>query len=225
MNEGIENISRANKKEHLLNTMDRVAEILFGLIMALTFTCSIGIANKEKTEIRELLFAAIGCNLAWGLVDAIMFLFGVIAHKSRSRTILEQIRTISEPEIARKYIADSLPPVVASVTGTEELERMRRNLISLPYSNQKIRITTKDLKKAFAIFSLLFFSTFPLVVPFVFISDTKLALRVSNLVAIVLMFLCGWALAGYVGFNKWVMSIAMTIIGTLLVLITVALGG
>jgi len=225
MNEGIENTSRANKKEPLLNTMDRVAEILFGLIMALTFTCSIGIANKEKTEIRELLIAAIGCNLAWGLVDAIMFLFGVIAHKSRSRTILEQIRTISEPEIARKYIADSLPPVVASVTGTEELERMRRNLISLPYSNQKIRITTKDLKKAFAIFSLLFFSTFPLVVPFVFIGDTKLALRVSNLVAIVLMFLCGWALAGYVGFNKWVMSIAMTIIGTLLVLITVALGG
>src|SRR5688572_963163 len=147
MNEGIENISRANKKEHLLNTMDRVAEILFGLIMALTFTCSIGIANKEKTEIRELLIAAIGCNLAWGLVDAIMFLFGVIAQKSRSRTILEYIRTSSEPEKARKYIADSLPPVVATVTGTEELEKMRRNLISLPSSNQRIRLTTKDFKK------------------------------------------------------------------------------
>ncbi len=50
----------------LLNPLDRVAEILFGLIMALSFTCSINIATKRPAEIRQLLIGAIGCNLAWG---------------------------------------------------------------------------------------------------------------------------------------------------------------
>ena len=57
-----------SKFKLLLNPMDRVAEILFGLIMALSFTCSIGIANRGPTEIRQLLIGAIGCNLAWGIV-------------------------------------------------------------------------------------------------------------------------------------------------------------
>ena len=61
----------------LLNPLDRAAEILFGLIMALTFTCSISIANTHTTEVRQLLIAAIGCNLAWGLVDATMYLVGI----------------------------------------------------------------------------------------------------------------------------------------------------
>jgi hypothetical protein len=54
----------------LLNPLDRAAEVLLGLIMALTFTCSISIANTGGTEIRHLLITAIRCNLAWGLVDA-----------------------------------------------------------------------------------------------------------------------------------------------------------
>ena len=52
----------------LLNPLDRAAEILFGLIMALTFTCSIGIVTKGNAQIRKLLVGAIGCNMAWGLV-------------------------------------------------------------------------------------------------------------------------------------------------------------
>ncbi|HJS55216.1 MAG TPA: VIT1/CCC1 transporter family protein [Chitinophagaceae bacterium] len=225
MTEATKNISTPGKKKLLLNTMDRVSEILFGLIMALTFTCSIGIANKAETEIRQLLIAAISCNLAWGLVDAIMFLVGVIAQRSRTRTILESIRNNPDPRKARKYISDTLPPVVASVTGEEELEKMRKNLIGLPGSDLVVRLTTRDFRKALVIFSLVFTSTFPVVIPFIFISNTQLALRISNLIAIVLMFLCGWALAGYVGYNKWIMSIGMTIIGIVLVFVTIALGG
>ena len=88
-----------------------------------------------------------------------------------------------------------------------------------------MRLTVHDIKKVLALFCLVFISTFPVVIPFTFIHDTKLALRVSNLVAIVMMFLCGWSVAKYVGFSKWKMSIAMVLIGMILVVITVALGG
>lgn len=213
------------KSKSLLNPMDRAAEILFGLIMALTFTCSIGIANKGQTEIRQLLIGAIGCNLAWGLVDATMYLIGVLGRKNRNKIIFNSIQNSSETDKARKYISDALPPMVASAMGSEGLEQIRSQLINLELTTPDVRLTAHDIKKAIALFFLIFISTFPVVIPFVFIHDTKLALRVSNGIAIVMMFLCGWSVAKYVGFSKWIMSVAMTLIGIFLVGVTIALGG
>jgi VIT family len=209
----------------LLNPMDRAAEILFGLIMALSFTCTIGIANKGQEEIRQLLIGAIGCNLAWGIVDSTMYLMGILAKKNRSKTIFDSVHNPSQSDDARKYISDTLPPAVASAIGTEGVEQIRNKLAGLPNKPMDVRLTSRDFKEALAIFSLIFISTFPVVIPFVFIRDTKIALRISNLVAIVMMFLCGWSVAKYVGYNKWKMSIAVSLIGIILVAVTIALGG
>ena len=209
----------------LLNTMDRVSEILFGIIMTLTFTCSIGIANTKNTEIRQLIIAAISCNIAWGLVDAIGFIVSTLVERSRKRTVLNSVLTTSDAEKARKYISDSLPPSIASVLEVADLEQIRKKLAKLPDSVLQVRLTTRHLKKSVMIFLLMIISPFPIVIPFIFIRDTQLALRISNMIAIVLMFFCGWSLAKYVGSNKWLMSFGMTLVGIVLVLITIALGG
>lgn len=218
-------ISRLHKRKRLLNPTDRVSEILFGLIMALSFTCTIGIGKSGQTEIKELLIAAISCNAAWGLVDAMMYILAVLAENSRSKNIIDFVRHTSKVEKAKEYISEALPPAVASVMATEELEQVRKRIASLPESSLSFRLTALDLKNALVIFLLIFISTFPIVIPFIFIPDTQLALRVSNLIAIVLMFLCGWSLAKYVGSNKWLMSFGLTLVGILLVLSTIALGG
>ena len=214
-----------SKPKPLLNTMDRVSEILFGIIMTLTFTCSIGIANTKNTEIRQLVIAAISCNIAWGLVDAIGYIVSTIVQRSRNKTILNSVLTTSDAGKARKDISDSLPPSIASVLEVADLEQIRKKLANLPDSALQVRLTTRHLKKSVMIFLLMFISTFPIVIPFIFIRDTQLALRISNMIAIVLMFLCGWSLAKYVGSNKWLMSFGMTLVGIVLVLITIALGG
>ena len=213
------------KSELLLNPLDRVAEILFGLIMALSFTCSIGIANKGPAEIRQLLIGAIGCNLAWGIVDATLYLIGVLARKSRSKKIFDMVQNSGETTRAKSYISEELPSVLVSAIGAEGLEKIRSKLAAMPHAPIDVRLKLRDIKRAIAIFFLIFISTFPVVIPFVFIDDTQLALRASNLVAIVMMFFCGWRVAKYVGFNKWRMSIAITLIGIFLVGVTIALGG
>jgi hypothetical protein len=58
----------------LLDPVDRTSEVLFGLIMALSFTCSLSAAGAGREDVRTMLIAAIGCNIAWGLIDAIIFL-------------------------------------------------------------------------------------------------------------------------------------------------------
>jgi len=213
------------KSNLLLNPLDRVAEILFGLIMALSFTCSIGIANRGPAEIRQLLVGAIGCNLAWGIVDATMYLIGVLARKSRSKTIFDTVQNPAETTRANSYISEELPSVLVSAIGAEGLEKIRNKLAAMPRAPIDVQLKLRDIKGAVAIFFLIFISTFPVVIPFVFIDDTRLALRVSNFVAISMMFFCGWKVAKYVGFNKWRMSIAIALIGIFLVGVTIALGG
>ena len=217
-------MERTPKITILLNPLDRAAEILFGLIMALTFTCSINIGTRGPAEIAQLLIGAIGCNLAWGIVDAAMYLIGVLAKKSRSKTIFNAVQNPSQTEKARSYISEELPSVLVSAIGTEGLEKIRNKLAEMP-SSIDVRLNRHDIREAIAIFFLIFISTFPVVIPFVFIDDTQPALRVSNLVAIVMMFFCGWQVAKYVGYNKWKLSIAIVLIGVLLVAVTIALGG
>ena len=208
-----------------MNAVDRISEVLFGLIMALTFTCTISVAEADRSEVRDMLIGAIGCNIAWGLVDAIMFILIGLAEKGRGKTILNFVHKTTQAEKARELIADALPPVLSSVMKTDELESIRKSLLRIPESNLKIRITPTELKTALGIFILVVLSTFPVVIPFIFIDNVRRALRVSNLVAIVLMFISGWLLGKYGGYNKVVMGFAMMILGVLLVALAIALGG
>src|SRR5580765_6958496 len=127
-------IAVPRKEKRLLNAVDRISEVLFGLIMALTFTCTISVAEADKAEVRDILIGAIGCNIAWGLVDAVMFILTGMAEKGRGKTILNFVRKTKNPEKAREFIADALPPVIVSVLKTETLEDMRRSLLNIPES-------------------------------------------------------------------------------------------
>lgn len=213
------------KEKRLLNPIDRISEIIFGLIMALTFTCTISVAQADKAEVREMLIGALGCNLAWGLVDAIMFILAGLAEKGHGRIILHYVRSTKNTEKAREFISDALPPIISSAIETEDVERIRKGLLKIPESSLRVRVTATDLKMALGIFLLVFVSTIPVALPFKFIDDVKTALRVSNLVAITLMFIGGWLLARYAGYNKWFMGLFMMLLGIVLTALTIVLGG
>src|SRR4051794_1447908 len=57
-----------------LDPASRLGEVLFGLIMVLSMTLTAEIAAGGHAPARELIFAAVGCNIAWGLIDAFMYL-------------------------------------------------------------------------------------------------------------------------------------------------------
>src|SRR5437660_5533748 len=63
--------SLTNPSERLLDPMERISEVLFALIMVLTFTCSFSVADAGREQVRTMLLGALGCNLAWGIIDAV----------------------------------------------------------------------------------------------------------------------------------------------------------
>src|SRR5215470_13915258 len=105
-------VSEPHKENQLLNPVDRISEILFGMIMALTFTCTISVAQTDRAEVRDMLIGAIGCNIAWGLVDAVMFILTGLAERGRGKIILNFVRKTTQAEKSREFIADALPPIV-----------------------------------------------------------------------------------------------------------------
>ena len=177
----------------VLDPMERISETLFGLIMALTFICSLGVASAGSITIQTMLIGALGCNLAWGIVDGGLYLLARINDQGRNILTLRAIRQAPDPEAARRVIADALPPELASILPPEELESMRQKLRQLPEPSERPRLTKRDWTGALGLCLLSFLSTFPVVIPFIFLSDAKSALRVSYAVAIVMLFCCGYA--------------------------------
>lgn len=213
------------KKGAVLNPVDRTSEVLFGLIMVLSFTGAISVASDGKQEIRELLWAALGCNLAWGLVDAIMFIMNVLLERGHSLTILKKITQSRSKETSRAVLKDELPPVVASLLTDGELDQMTDRLKNISGPSKGHLLTWTDLVVGLEIFLLVFLCTLPVALPFAFFHEASIALRASNGVAVFLLFIGGYILAGYAGFRRFTTAVIYVGIGLLLVALTLALGG
>jgi hypothetical protein len=213
------------KRRRVLEPVERFSEILFGLIMVLTFTGSLSAGTSAKDDVKAMLVGAIGCNLAWGIVDAIMYVMNSIAERGRNVLTFRRIRAATDPAEARRVIAEALPPVVAAISSEAELEKMRRSLAELPEPPGHANLNRQDLRAAAAVFLLVFLSTFPVVLPFLFMHDAVRALRVSNAIAIGLLAFGGWQFGRYAGFRPWRTAVAMVAIGVVLVAVTIALGG
>ncbi len=208
----------------VLDPTERFSEILFGLIMVLTFTGALSAATSGREEVRTMLIGAIGCNLAWGIVDAIMYLLNAFGMRGRNLLTLRQVRNTRDPRQARELIADALPPIVAATLRPEELDSIQQRLAALPEPPAR-RLYREDFRGALAVFLLVFLSTFPVIIPFLLMHDARPALRVSNAIALALLAYGGYKLGKYSGYSPWRMSFAMVGIGLVLVAITIALGG
>ena len=215
----------SQQRKSLLDPVERISELLFGLIMVLTFTGSLSAATAGHEETRTMLFGAIGCNLAWGIVDAFMYLINTLTERGQGILKLRAVRAAKSPEAAQRIIAEALPGPVASVLQEGEIESLRHRLSRLPEPPARPRLHKQDFLGAAGVFLIVFLSTFPVVIPFIFMHTPLRALRISNAIAIVMLFLCGYRLGHYGGHRPWRMGFAMVVVGSVLVAITIALGG
>jgi hypothetical protein len=211
--------------KRVLDPVERTSEVLFGLIMVLTFTGSLSAGDVARDDIRAMLIGAIGCNLAWGLVDAVMYVMSSLTQRGRALSIIRAIRTARDPQTARGLIADVLPPTLVEILRPDEIDSFRERVKNLPEPPARVTLQRDDWLGAIGVFLLVFLSTFPVVIPFIFMTDARLALRVSNGIAIVMLFLTGYAMARYAGARAVRVGVAMVVIGLVLVGLTIALGG
>jgi len=211
--------------KNVLDPIDRISEVLFGLIMVLSFTGSISVATDGLAEIKELLWASLSCNLAWGIVDAVMYLMSSILSRGHGLSVLKKLKLTQDKETSRELIKDELPPLISSILQPEEIDELKDRLVKIDTLPLKKEKTISDLRAALIVFLLVFMCTFPVALPFIFLTNTALALRMSNGIALFILFFGGISVGKYAGFHPYLTGTILTLLGIILVAITIALGG
>ncbi|MGE5800722.1 MAG: VIT1/CCC1 transporter family protein [Gemmatimonadota bacterium] len=213
------------ERGHVLQPGERIAEVLFGLIMVLSFTGSLSVADAGRDDVRMMLIGALGCNIAWGIIDGILYLMDCLSERGRDLRALRAARNAAAPEEAHRVIAEALPPMVAATLGPAEYEMVRQKLLRVPEPPSRPWLSKADWLGGLAVFLWVFATTFPVSIPFIFMSDVARAMRVSNGIAVGLLVIMGYAYGRITNYHPWLTSLAMVVLGAALVAATIALGG
>ena len=211
-----------------LDPASRLGEILFGLIMVLAVTLTAGLTVAEGREgARQLLLAAIGCNLAWGIIDAVMYIMNCVTVRSGKVRLVRAVQSASDEQSALALIQQEIEPELQELLDSQQADALSRSVLK-HIAQAKIAtkaLTKDDLYGALACFWLVFVSCLPAAVPFFIFSQPRFALRVSNLLLLVMLFLVGQKWAQYAGTNRFAAGSAMVTIGLILVGVAILLGG
>ncbi len=209
-----------------LEPADILAEVLFGLIMVLTVTLGARLAMGEEGGARDLLIAALGCNLAWGIIDGAMYVMNAMFNRGRTARIFTELQRSGESG-ALATIARELDPRLAGVTTDEERGRLYRSVLDIARRTppRRTHLERDDVYAGLVCAALVFLTALPAAVPFMLMSDPMRALRVSNGLLVAMLFGIGYFWARETNANRIGTGLAMTFAGLTLVGAAMALGG
>jgi len=211
--------------KRVLDPIERISEFLFGLIMVLTLTSSLNLSAVNRGSVRAMLLEALGCNVAWGIIDAFFYLLNSVGQRGQGAALLGRLRRTVDPLEARGMVLDALPPLVATLMQPRDLESMREKLTQLPESMERPQLVKEDWLGALGVFLLVFLSMFPVAIPFIFLGNPRLAVRVSNGIAVALLFLAGYSFGRFTKYNPWRAGFVMVFFGIVVVAVAILLGG
>lgn len=211
--------------KRVLEPNERISEVLFGLIMVLTFTGSLSVAGSARDDVRTMLIGALGCNLAWGVIDGLLYLMGCLSEQGSRIRLWRGLRQAAAPADAQRVIADALPPMVAASLSPAEYESLRQKLMKLPDPPARRRLGKDEWSGALAVALWVIVTTFPVALPFIFMTDVPRAMRWSNGIAVVLLFVAGYAFGRVAEYRPWLTGLGMVFLGAALVALTIKLGG
>jgi hypothetical protein len=207
-----------------LSPFERASESVFGILMAISVTAAFEITVGKDIDTRELMIAALGCNLAWGLIDGVMYLLHQQFERFRNHRTALQLRAATSDDELRSLLMDAAPPVVGEAYTADGLARIRQK--AQAYSAARPPFwPAQELVVAGLITLIVFGSTFPLVIPFMLMQDPWLAMRISHGVAIAMLFWLGWGLGRWSGASPFGAGVVFAAVGTVLAVACVALGG
>lgn len=206
-----------------------MGEILFGLIMTLTFTLGAGLVIQEEGRegARAMLIAILGCNLAWGIIDGVFYVLGQVFGRGRLRRIGLKVRRAGSDAEAHRMVAEELDDQLEPFTDESVREQLYRSIVerarAVPITPNPVR--REDLMGGLSAAWLVFACSFPAVLPFLVLDEPHLALRISNAILLGLLFYVGWHMARHTLAKPWVVGATFLLVGLLLVLVAIALGG
>lgn len=207
---------------------DTLAELIFGLLMVLTFTLGARLLGPdEPTDGRELLIAAIGCNIAWGIIDGFLFVLGRVFERLRVANVIQSLRSAGDEAAATSLLQAELDGDLTDLAEASHRDRYFASIAAAARSGPAVRpqLLAEDLRGAIRVFFLVVATAVPAALPFLIWDDAYLALRISNALLIACLFIVGFFWGRHVGARPAFAGFLIMSVGVVLVLVAIPLGG
>lgn len=218
-----------------LDPIDRLTEAIYSVLIVMTFTMAYRAidANAASAEpvsqlVTSLAIAAFGCAVAWGLIDGAMYVLLSMLQRGETNRLLRVVKAAPTEQAAIDAIAgqldDSLEPIM---TDDERREIYQQAYVRLRDNEAKdVGFDRDEFLGALGVMIIAILAALPLVIPLLlFRDDANLALRASNLMAIVMLFLFGFQWAKYAGSRPIKVGLALAGLGVAMVFVAIPLGG
>lgn len=209
-----------------LDPVDRLGEVLFGLIMALGFTAAVRLGHEEANS-RELFVGILGCNVAWGIVDGVMYVLAALFERGREAQMVREVLQAPSDEAAHARVESHLDGPVVALATDEERKRFADWFVRAARRTgaHSVRIRAADLLGGAAVGIVIMMATAPMLLPYLLVADPHLAVRLSNTIGLAMLFGVGVVWGRNTGTGAVRVGLGVTLVGGALVAVTVALGG
>ena len=211
-----------------LDPSDSLLEVLFGLIMSLTLTAGARLLPEgQNADATGLAAALVGCNVAWGIIDAVFYLLGTRFNRKRRLQFVRRLRATTDEAQAFDAIREEFDLQGEPPMREEDRAAFYKSLLQMlrHAGTPRAHLLRDDFVAGILIVILVSAMAIPAALPLLLLDDGYRALRVANTLQIALLFLVGYGWAHHSGASPWPTGLLIALLGVGLVLISVALGG
>jgi preprotein translocase subunit Sss1 len=220
----------------LLDPIDRLSETVYSVLILLTFTLAyrIILVNQEARlppsdeYINQLLVAAIGAIVAWGIIDGLVYILMEVFQRGERHRLLNMIHTAETDQQRVEIIAEELDYIMEPITDEHEREQLYLSVLRHLRNAQPrpIRFKREDFTGALGCFVVAVIAVIPSLTPFLLLRNNyELAIRISNVISFGVLFHAGYSWGTYTGASPIRTGLILAAAGALMVAIAIPLGG
>lgn len=222
--------------ERLLDPIDVLAEAIYSVLILLTFTLAVRITSGASVKpvaegyVLEFVLAALGAILAWGLIDGVMYVLLELFQRSERYQFLAQIQHAEDDQAGLTVIAEELDYVLDPITSEAERQLLYQSILSHLRRSQppppRISLRREDLLGALGSLIVAVVSVIPSLLPLILLRHNfEVAIRVSNVVSALVLFVAGYRWGIYTESHPWRSGLLLVAVAALMVAIAIPLGG
>jgi hypothetical protein len=209
------------------------AEAMYSVIIVMTFTSTLRSVSPESHAIYStILFSALYCCIAWGLADGFFYAWEAAYNAENNRLLIEDSKNETKRPIAISMIKEELDDTVIGSIAKDDREKLYEGIVGYLSKNRVPQKKTASLIRVLPHYllgttTLSILGGVIVLLPFVLIQgNLVLALRVSNIVGIITLFLIGYYRSGDNRLERRLSSgLISAVLGIIIAIITVVLGG
>ena len=222
--------------ENLIDPIDRLTESLFSILILLTFTMTSWIISRSGSSehtltsenIVDLAIAALFTVIAYGVIDGVIYALLTMFGRGESHRLLQGIQAADSEQEAVEVIADNLDYMLEPITGEQERRQLYSHILDQLRNSQprEIGLKREDVTAGLTHILVAILVIIPPLFPLVAMrQDTGMAILVSNIISLFLLFFVGYRWGRYTGANPWKTGLIILAVITALVLFLFWLGG